>query len=172
VAIYAAIARTPTPALDRAMRRLSRAADHSKISMATSAALAVVGGRKRRRSVAAGITSIAVTSAVVNVAIKPVLRRRRPDRVAVNVPIARHVAMPISRSFPSGHSASAFAFATGVGHDWPQAGLPLHGLAAAVAYSRIHTGVHYPGDVVAGSLLGAALAQVTAHALDRRRRRR
>jgi undecaprenyl-diphosphatase len=37
-----------------------------------------------------------------------------------------------------------------------------------VAYSRVHTGVHYPGDVVAGALLGTILAQVTTHALDRR----
>ena len=40
--------------------------------------------------------------------------------------------------------------------------------AALVAYSRDHTGVHYPGDVVAGSLLGGALAQVTSVAIDRR----
>jgi undecaprenyl-diphosphatase len=49
-----------------------------------------------------------------------------------------------------------------VGHVLPAAAAPLRGLAALVAYSRVHTGVHYPGDVVAGSLLGAALAQLTA----------
>ena len=51
----------------------------------------------------------------------------------------------------------------------PQAAVPLRGLAALVAYSRVHTGVHYPGDVVVGSLIGTALAQITTHALDRRR---
>src|SRR5215213_6765098 len=51
---------------------------------------------------------------------------------------------------PSGHSAAAFAFATGVGHELPPAAIPLHGLAALVAYSQVHTGVHYPGDVIAG----------------------
>ena len=50
----------------------------------------------------------------------------------------------------------------------PPAAIPLHGLAALVAYSRVHTGVHYPGDVVAGALIGTVLAQLTAHALDRR----
>jgi len=75
--------------------------------------------------------------------------------------------MPGSRSFPSGPSASAFAFATGVGHVLPAAGVPLRALATLVAYSRIHTGVHYPGDVVAGALLGTALAQLTTQALDR-----
>ena len=39
--------------------------------------------------------------------------------------------------------------------------------AALVGYSRVHTGVHYPGDVVAGALIGTALAQVTTHTLER-----
>jgi undecaprenyl-diphosphatase len=72
--------------------------------------------------------------------------------------------MPSSTSFPSGHSATAFAFATGVGHVLAPAAIPLHGLAALVAYSRVHTGVHYPADVVAGALIGTVLAQLTAHA--------
>jgi undecaprenyl-diphosphatase len=75
--------------------------------------------------------------------------------------------MPISSSFPSGHSAAAFAFATGVGHLSPVAAAPLHGLAALVAYSRVHTGVHYPGDVIVGSLLGVVLAQGTVNLTDR-----
>ena len=76
--------------------------------------------------------------------------------------------MPISTSFPSGHSAAAFAFANGVGHVLPPASIPLHALAALVAYSRVHTGVHYPADVVAGALAGTVLTQLTTHALDRR----
>jgi undecaprenyl-diphosphatase len=76
--------------------------------------------------------------------------------------------MPASTSFPSGHSATAFAFATGVGHVLPSTAIPLRGLAAVVAYSRVHAGVHYPGDVVAGALIGTMLAQLTVRALDRR----
>jgi undecaprenyl-diphosphatase len=76
--------------------------------------------------------------------------------------------MPSSTSFPSGHSASAFAFASGVGSSLPIAGVPLRALATLVAYSRVHTGVHYPADVVAGSVLGGALAPVVAAALTRR----
>ena len=82
------------------------------------------------------------------------------------MPIARHVRMPTSTSFPSGHSATAFAFATGVGRVLPPAAVPLHALAALVAYSRVHTGVHYPGDVVAGALSGTVVAQLTTHFLS------
>jgi membrane-associated phospholipid phosphatase len=167
-AVYAAIGRTPTPALDRAMSRLSRAADYSRLSLASAAVLAVTGGREGRRGAALGLASLAVTSAVVNLAVKPLWRRPRPDRIAEAVPLARHVRMPTSQSFPSGHSASAFAFATGVGQVMPTTAIPLRALAAVVAYSRVHTGVHYPGDVLVGGLTGTALAQITTRALMRR----
>ncbi|MDX6701576.1 MAG: hypothetical protein QOF26_1802 [Baekduia sp.] len=172
VALYAAIAQTPTPALDRAMARLSHAADYSRLSLASGAVLAAGGGRQGRRAAAFGLASVALTASVVNLGLKPLGRRRRPDRAAEQVPVARHVRMPSSTSFPSGHSAAAFAFATGAGHVLPPAAIPLRGLAALVAYSRVHTGVHYPGDVVAGALLGTVLAQLTTHALDRRATRR
>ena len=168
VAVYAAIARTPTPTVDRAMSRLSRAADYSRLSLASAAVLALTGGRKGRRAAVIGLASVAVTATVANLIAKPLGRRRRPDRIAQEVPLARQVRMPVSSSFPSGHSAAAFAFATGVAQVSPEAAAPLSVLAALVAYSRVHTGVHYPGDVVAGSLLGTALAAATAHALDGR----
>jgi membrane-associated phospholipid phosphatase len=166
-AIYAAVARTDTPSLDRAMRRLSRTADRSRLNLAAAALLAAAGGQTGRRAARIGIASVGVSSAVVNAAIKPVARRRRPDRVLHEVPEARHVVMPTSRSLPSGHSASAFAFATGVGHVMPHGAAPLRALAAVVAYSRVHTGVHYPGDVVIGALLGTTIAQATAYAVDK-----
>jgi membrane-associated phospholipid phosphatase len=166
--VYTAIARTSTPGLDRAMRRLSRAADYSKISLAAAAALALAGGPEGRRAAFRGIASVATTATVVNAAIKPLTRRRRPDRTGALVPGARQVDMPRSRSFPSGHTAAAFAFATGVGRVLPGAGPPLIVLAALVGYSRIHTGVHYPVDVVAGALCGVALAEATGVWLDQR----
>jgi membrane-associated phospholipid phosphatase len=163
LAIYAAIARTPTPALDVAMSRLSRTADYSRLSVAAAALLALTGGRTGRCAAVTGLASLGVTATLVNLAVKPLARRRRPDRLAGDVPLARHVRMPSSRSFPSGHSAGAFAVATGVGHTSPAAAVPLHALAAVVAYSRVHTGVHYPADVLAGALIGTALAQLTTH---------
>ncbi len=150
------------------MHRLTRAADRSQLWFGVSALLVAGRGRQGRRSARHGIVSIAATSLVVNAVIKPLGRRRRPDAVSV-VPLARQVRMPVSTSFPSGHAASAFAFATAVGHVLPREAMPLRALAALVAYSRIHTGVHYPADVVAGSLLGGAVAQLTSRMLDRRR---
>ena len=168
LAVYAAIARTPTPALDTAMARLTRAADYSRLSIASAAIIAAVGGRRGRRAAASGLASVGVTATVVNLGLKPLGGRRRPDRLAEQVPVARHARMPISTSFPSGHSAAAFAFATGVGHVLPVVSIPLQGLAALVAYSRVHTGVHYPADVLSGALAGTVLARLITHALDRR----
>jgi membrane-associated phospholipid phosphatase len=166
LAAYAAVASTPTPRLDRAMARLSRAADYSRLSLAASAALATFGGPTGRRAAVSGLASVAVTATVVNVLVKPLARRPRPARLAHEVPLARQVPMPASRSFPSGHSAAAFAFAGGAGDVLPAASIPLHALATLVAYSRVHTGVHYPLDAIVGSVLGAALAQVTRSRLD------
>lgn len=168
-AVYSAIASTPTPLLDRVLRGVSRAANYSKLWLASSAVLAVAGGPRGRDAAVDGLASVALTSAVVNGALKPLARRRRPDRDTFNVPAGRQVRMPASRSFPSGHAASAFAFAASVAADGPQAGLILNVAAAVVAYSRVHTGVHYPGDVIAGSLTGAALAPIAVSALRRLR---
>jgi undecaprenyl-diphosphatase len=171
VAVYAAVADTPTPGLDRVLGRLSDAADYSRLSIASGVVLSVTGGRRGRVAAAMGLASVGVTATVLNLGVKPIVRRRRPDRVAHGVPGARQVRMPSSTAFPSGHSAAAFAFATGVGQVLPSAAFPLRALAALVAYSRVHTGVHYPGDVLAGALLGGALAQATTSVLDRGRGR-
>ena len=171
LAVYAAIAATPTPTLDRAFRRLSRAADYSKLWLASAAVLASTGGAGGKRAAANGLASVALTSAIVNLVLKPLGGRRRPDRDTHHVPVARQVAMPTTTSFPSGHSASAFAFTTGVSAASPPAGIPLSALAALVAYSRVHTGVHYPLDAIAGSVAGVSLAPLAVAALERLRHR-
>ncbi len=167
-AVYDAIAATPTPALDGPLRQLSRAADKSRIWLAVAAVMAVTGGPAGRRAAVRGTLAIGATSALVNLAIKPIGRRGRPDRAGAGVPGIRHVRMPDSTSFPSGHSASAFAFATAISRERPWIALGSGFLAAAVAYSRVHTGVHYPGDTVTGSLIGASTGLAVAGLLDHR----
>src|SRR5207249_2456509 len=113
------------------------------------------------------VLAIGVTSATVNLGIKSLHRRRRPDRTGADPSRVRGVPMPRSTSFPSGHAASAFAFAYAVGHHLPGLAVPIRLLAAAVAYSRVHTGVHYPGDVMVGSIAGAGIGAMVTAVCDR-----
>jgi hypothetical protein len=165
-AVYNAVAEADSPVLDRAMQTLSNAADHSKLWVAAAGALSAGGGQAGRQAAAQGLASVAMSSALVNLVAKQIGRRPRPQRSAAHR-AAGAVDMPGSASFPSGHSASAFAFATGVAARLPVAAVPLHALAGAVAYSRVHTGVHYPSDVLVGSVLGTVIAQLTSRSLRR-----
>jgi membrane-associated phospholipid phosphatase len=165
-AVYEAITQTPTPSLDQSMRQLTRAADYSRLWLGCAAILSSTRGSSGRDAAVRGLASVAVSSVAANLVLKPLTRRRRPD--SSRLLAARRTSVPDSSSFPSGHSASAFAFATGVGSVLPYEAVPIRGLAALVAYSRVHTGVHHPADAVAGALLGTTLAQLTCQALDRR----
>jgi membrane-associated phospholipid phosphatase len=164
-AVYEAITETQTPNLDRGMLRLTRAADHSRLWLGCAAILAAARGPSGRQAAARGLASVAVASFAANLVLKPLARRRRPD--SSGLLSSRQARMPGSSAFPSGHSASAFAFATGVGSVLPVEGIPIRALASLVAYSRVHTGVHYPADVLAGAFVGTTLAQVTCRALRR-----
>ncbi|HXB15970.1 MAG TPA: phosphatase PAP2 family protein [Solirubrobacteraceae bacterium] len=159
--LYRAVARARTPRLDVAMRRLSYAANYSRLSLAAAGLLALSGPRGRRAA-CGGLSALALAATLVNVALKPLGRRPRPDRAGARVPFARHVRMPASTSFPSGHTAAAVAFAAGAGRVLPPVRIPLYALAGAVGYSRVHTGVHYPGDVLGGAALGVLAAKLTA----------
>jgi membrane-associated phospholipid phosphatase len=166
-AVYSAVAATPTPSLDEPLRRLSNAANNSRLWLTIATGLRVVGGEAGRRAAMRGTVAIGVTSVLVNLAVKSAWSRPRPDRPAAGVPRRRNVPMPASTSFPSGHAASGFAFAAAIGRDQPWLGLMLRFLAAAVAYSRVHTGVHYPGDIVVGALIGEGTGQAVAGLIDR-----
>lgn len=163
-AVYEALHATPTPTLDHALARVSRAADHSKLWLVAAAALGLWGDRPRRVAVV-GVTATAVASGLVNGAIKPVVRRERPSRLET---VRTHlVPMPTSASYPSGHAASAFAFSTAVGGALPGLDTILRLTATTVAYSRVHTGVHYPGDVIAGAVIGASIGSLARHLAQR-----
>jgi undecaprenyl-diphosphatase len=169
-AVYQAIADTPTPRLDAVFRHLSTAANQSRLWLGMAAVMALLGGSRGRRAALDGVLAIGATSAGVNLGIKPLARRRRPDRVEPARFDGRYVPMPTSTSFPSGHAASAFAFASAISRELPGISVPTGLLAGAVAYSRVHTGVHYPGDVVIGSIIGAGMAATVTGARAMRQR--
>ncbi|MDQ1321871.1 MAG: hypothetical protein QG655_3116 [Actinomycetota bacterium] len=155
-AVFEAVADSPSPLLDRAMPALTRAADHSKLWIVLAAVLSQ-GPPSTRRGAVRGLTSLAATSLLTNQVAKRLRRRARPD--GGSVPLARRARrLPTSNSLPSGHAASAAAFAVGVGLESPGLGIGLALLAGLVGLSRVATGAHYPGDVVAGFGLGAAVA--------------
>lgn len=159
--VFEAVAESPSPLLDTVMPNLTRAADHSKLWFAIAAALGTLGNPAVRRGTSRGLASLAVSSLLTNQVAKRVWRRPRPDHSLI--PVARLARrMPTSHSLPSGHSASAAAFAVGVGLESPPAGLALALLAGLVGLSRVATGAHYPGDVLAGFGIGAGIAVLGA----------
>jgi membrane-associated phospholipid phosphatase len=78
------------------------------------------------------------------------------------------VAMPSSDSFPSGHTSTAFAAATVLARLEPRSAPGLFLLAAAIGYSRLYVGVHFPLDIAGGAVLGVATALLLLAAARRR----
>jgi membrane-associated phospholipid phosphatase len=166
-AVYRAVAQLQTPLLDKPLRGLSDFADFSKPWFLVAGVLALRGGPRGRRAALTGLAAVGTTSLVVNQPMKRAGERHRPDRVGLGVPPGRWVRMPSSTSFPSGHSASAAAFAVAVGDVLPALRVPLRVAASVVAFSRVYTGVHYPSDVVVGVTAGALLGRLVSRAAHR-----
>ncbi|MFM9377192.1 phosphatase PAP2 family protein [Gordonia sp. VNK21] len=156
VAIQSALA--DRPGVLAGARGLSHFGEHSLGWLGLAAAGAVLAARRgdddaRRRYVEAGIGAFGAHAA--SVVIKRVVRRRRPDHPAIRV----GVGTPSKLSFPSSHATSTTAAALLLGR---AAGLPPAALPAVLVppmlVSRLVLGVHYPSDVAAGALIGAASA--------------
>jgi hypothetical protein len=118
---------------DTFFRRLSASADHGKLWIGAAAIMALFPGRTRRAALH-GLIAQAVASAVTNAGFKTLLPRTRP--LPEHLPVFRFVhPQPTSSSMPSGHSASAIAFAVG-------AGLVRPALGAALARRRWGSPIH------------------------------
>ncbi|WEH36749.1 phosphatase PAP2 family protein [Streptomyces sp. AM 4-1-1] len=158
LAVFQSVASRDWPGAGPLLPRLSRSANHGLLWFGAAAGMAAFGSSARaRRAAMRGVASLAVASTAINTIGKGAVRRRRPMLDAVPV-IRRLKRQPITTSFPSGHAASAAAFATGVALESKGWGAAVAPLAVAVAASRVYTGVHYPSDVLAGAALGIGAA--------------
>jgi len=121
-------------------------------------ALALSGFSWRRPWLPARIGATVLIAEGVQSVLKGWVERDRPP--LDNPEPAPLVALPASYSFPSGHAVVAFACATVISFAVPRLRWPLYALAALVAFSRVYVGVHFPGDVAAGAVIGVALGLV------------
>ena len=98
--------------------------------------------------------------------LKYLVNRPRPY---VTYPDLDNQQVPIGPSFPSGHTTASFALATTLSIQFPKwyVIVPAYTWASAVAYSRMHLGVHYPGDVLGGMVLGSGSA-ILSHYLNKK----
>ena len=110
---------------------------------------------------------LTITTALVEFPIKAYFRRRRPFITIIQAIVIGK--KPGTWSFPSGHSASAFAGAWLFNRNFPKRWGFRYVLASLVAFSRIYLGDHYPGDVASGSLLGLVFAMFFRKLFNRRR---
>jgi undecaprenyl-diphosphatase len=106
------------------------------------------------------LAAASILSSGITNALKYSVNRERPF---ITYPDITKKSSAGSPSFPSGHTSSAFATATSLSLTYSKwyVIVPSYGWAVTVGYSRMHLGVHYPSDVLAGALIGAGSAWLT-----------
>ncbi len=125
------------------------------------------GGKKGRIAVALLIPVIVLSDQISASLIKPFFDRMRPCEAFRDLNMVHMlIGLKTSPSFPSSHAANSFAAATFFGHYYPRFKWIYFAIAAVIAYSRVYVGVHYPLDVLAGAILGAACAMLVYFAYD------
>ncbi|HUV29772.1 MAG TPA: phosphatase PAP2 family protein [Acidobacteriota bacterium] len=125
-------------------------------------AMLIKGDRKLRWLVVASGLTLLLSDQVSAGLLKPAIGRLRPCHTMTVVHLL--VGCGGGKAMPSAHAANVFAQATLFGYHYPRARTYLFSFAALVAISRVFVGVHYPGDVLAGAVLGTAIGLILARA--------
>jgi membrane-associated phospholipid phosphatase len=150
--------RATTPdAVNKALFTLSSFADNGLFWTGVVAVVALTGSRGRRAALRGALT-LGASSLLTNFGAKKIIRAPRPRLRALPHRHFNHT--PTSPSFPSGHTATAAALATGIWVVSPRRGIPAAALAGAVGYSRLHVGAHWFSDVLTGTLVGITIGLI------------
>ena len=150
-------------ALDSILPAVSALCDHGEIWILLAAVLLALRGSRRQGLAAA--CALGIDAVACNLLLKPLIGRVRP--FAVNTAIVLLTHPPGDASFPSGHTAASFAAAFALRQSGSRLWKPAMALAAVIALSRLYLYVHWPTDVLAGALLGAAAGWAGAEAAKR-----
>src|SRR5919107_5287044 len=154
------------PTLDPCMLFLGRINDYGFVWLVLLGALGALGGKTGRWAALAGLVALVVGLASSEV-LKSIVMQPRPF---VSLPGVRLlISPPSSYSFPSVNATSAFAASSGASlivrrllGRLPAWGWVFLALAVAVSYSRVYVGVHYPGDVLSGAVIGTSIGWLIA----------
>ena len=139
------------PFLDAVAKALSWLGDHGRVFILLAVILLCF--KKTRVLGAVLALALILDLMVVNMVIKPLVARIRPYDFDSAIRII--IAPPGDFSFPSGHTAVAFAAAASLGSLCKKARVPAFAFASLMGLSRIYLMVHYPSDVLAGAVLGS-----------------
>jgi len=150
LAVLDAIQGLRFPALDFFMKYITHLGDFGFIFVILTALL--LSYKKTRTFGVVCATALVFDFLTVNVIIKPLLARERPFISRPDILLL--IAKPRDFSFPSGHTASSFAFATAIGAYSKKYQLWAYVLAAVIAFSRLYLYVHFPSDILAGIAIG------------------
>lgn len=139
------------PRLERAARLLGKAGNNAGIWVAICGVAALIdAGNREAWLIATALGPLAIAG---NYVVKLVVRRPRPALEGLP-PLG---GAPSSLSFPSAHATSSFAVGVAATRIEPAAGIPMLVLACLLSAGRPYLGMHYPSDVLAGTVLGIAL---------------
>lgn len=122
----------------------------------------------RRPNIFLLVATTALTMSFVNALLKYAVQRDRPPTIILDPEPLMEV--PTTSSFPSGHTSTGFACAYVISRVAPRLTVFVYVLAALIGFSRIYVGVHYPLDVLAGAVLGVAVAKALLMLLEALRR--